>query len=86
MSFVEDLANDTFLPMGGATIAFFAAYIWKKQNLNEEISQGYEGYKGSFIEKYMNFAISYLCPILLGGIFFLTVLSRFFGINFEFLN
>ncbi len=81
MSFVGHVANDTFLPLGGFLISIFAAYVWKKANLSEEISQGYPDYKGSFVEKYINFAISYLCPTILGGLFVLTVLSRFFGIN-----
>jgi NSS family neurotransmitter:Na+ symporter len=81
MSFVGHIANDTFLPLGGFLISVFAAYVWKKANLSEEISQGYPNYKGSFVEKYINFAISYLCPFILGSLFILTVLSRFFGIT-----
>lgn len=81
MSFVGHIANDTFLPLGGFLISVFAAYIWKKANLSEEISQGYPSYEGSFVEKYINFTISYLCPFILGSLFVLTVLSRFLGIT-----
>lgn len=81
MSFIGHIANDTFLPLGGFLISVFAAYVWKKANLSEEISQGYPNYKGSFVEKYINFAISYLCPFVLGSLFIMTVLSRFFGIT-----
>ena len=80
MSFIGHIANDTFLPLGGFLISIFAAYVWKKASLGEEVSQGYPKYKGSFVEKYINFGISYLCPLILGSLFILTVLNRFFGI------
>lgn len=81
MTFLGWVANDTFLPFGGMMISFFAAYIWKKENLADELSHGNENYRGSGIEKYINFAISYLAPAVLSIIFTLTVLDRFFGIN-----
>lgn len=81
LSFVGALANDTILPLGGCLIAFFAAHIWKKHNLDEELAQGSPGYKGSFVQKYLNFAIGYFAPIVLGIMFVLTVLFKFFGIQ-----
>ncbi|MEN7551412.1 sodium-dependent transporter [Rapidithrix thailandica] len=81
MSFLGHLANDTFLPLGGLMIVSFAAYIWKKEQLYNEIETGNSNFKGSFIEKYIGFAITYICPVILGMIFILTVLNRFFGID-----
>jgi len=81
MTFIGHLANDTFLPLGGCLIVIFAAYVWKKEELSEEISSGYAGYRGSFIEKYINFAITVFCPIVLAIMFLTTVLSKFFNIN-----
>jgi NSS family neurotransmitter:Na+ symporter len=81
MTFVGWLANDTFLPLGGMLISFYAAYIWKKHNLSEELSHGYKDYQGSVVEKFINFCISYLAPVVLTVIFVLTVLNRFFGIE-----
>ena len=81
MTFVGWLANDTFLPLGGMLISFFAAYIWKKENLSEELSRGNNKYIGSGTEKYINFCIMYLAPFVLAIIFVLTVLNRFFGID-----
>ena len=81
MTLVEHIANDSFLPLGGCLIAFFAAYVWKKHNLVEEISKGNPNFSNSFIGKYIDFAISYLCPFILGALFLLTVLDRFFGIS-----
>jgi NSS family neurotransmitter:Na+ symporter len=81
MDFAQNIANDTFLPLGGCLISIFAAYLWKTKNLNEEIAQGYPGYAGSFVEKYLGFAITILCPLVLGTMFVLTLLQTFFGIN-----
>ena len=81
LSFVAALANDTILPLGGCIIAFFAAHVWKKHNLDEELSQGSPGYKGSIVQKYLNFAIGYFAPIVLASVFILTVLFKFFGIQ-----
>lgn len=81
MSFVEHIGSDTLLPLGGFLISIFAAYVWRKGNLSKEIEEGYPKYKGTFVEKYINFAISFLSPFVLGVIFILTVLNKFFGIS-----
>lgn len=81
LSFVSDTASDTFLPLGGLLISVFAAYVWKKNNLEEELSIGAPNYKGSILSKYISFAVTILCPVILGSIFVLTVLGKFFGIQ-----
>lgn len=81
LSFVGAIANDSLLPLGGCLIVFFAAHVWKTQNLDDELAQGNPKYKGSFLQKYLNFTISYFAPLALGVIFLLTVLGTFFGIN-----
>lgn len=81
MDFAQNVANDTFLPLGGCLISIFAAYAWKTKNLNEEIAQGYPGYMGSIVQKYLNFAVTILCPLVLGTMFLLTLLQTFFGVN-----
>ena len=82
LSFVVSVANDSILPLGGCLISFFAAHVWKKHNLDDELAEGAPGYKGSFVQKYMNFAVSYLAPIVLSVLFVLTFLFKFFGISF----
>jgi len=82
MTFVSDLANDTMLPLGGCLITLFTAYIWRKENLSDEIAVGNPNFKGSLVEKLIHIGISYICPIVLGSLFILTVLDRFFGIKF----
>ncbi len=81
MDFVGLIASDTFLPLGGFLIAVFTAYVWKKENFNAEMANGDEEIKGSWLQSYVDFAIAYVCPILLGAIFIVTVLDNFLGIR-----
>ena len=80
MSFLGKVA-DIMLLFGGCCIVTFAAYIWKKENLHEELAQGYEGYKGSVIKWFVNFTVSYVSPILLAILFIMVFLDNFFGIS-----
>ena len=73
--------TDVLLMFGGFLIVTFAAYVWKTENLAEEISQGYPGFNESFVKKFLNFSISYLCPIVLAILFVVVVFNNFFGIN-----
>jgi len=81
MTFIGHLANDSFLPLGGFLICFFTAYVWKKENLYAELEDGFPGLRGSFIAKYINWAVSIICPLILGILFLLTVTDRFFGLS-----
>ncbi|TQV75247.1 sodium-dependent transporter [Aliikangiella marina] len=81
MDFVGVIANDTFLPLGGFLIAIFVAYIWRKENFDAELSEGDVEIKGSWLQSYVNFAVSYVCPVLLFLIFMVTVLDKFFGVQ-----
>lgn len=81
MSFVGLIANDTFLPLGGFLIAVFTAYVWRKENFNAELAEGDVDIKGSWLQSYVDFAISYICPVLLGAIFLVTVFDNFFGVK-----
>ncbi len=81
MSFVALIASDTFLPLGGFMIAVFTAYIWKKENFNKELDEAKNPTEAAWLKSYVNFAISYICPILLGTIFIITVLDNFFNVK-----
>ncbi|ARA91918.1 sodium-dependent transporter [Rhodothermaceae bacterium RA] len=81
MDLVEHLSSDTFLPLGGFLIVVFAAYVWKTENLSEELAQGAPGFRGSALERFIHVCVAYVCPVLLGIIFVLTVLNRFFGVS-----
>lgn len=80
LSMVAGIA-DVLLLFGGFLIVTFAAYIWKKENLHEELARGYEGYHASFIKKALNIAVLYICPALLSVLFVMVLLSNFFGIS-----
>ena len=73
--------TDSLLMLGGFCIVVFAAYVWKKESLEEEICQGFEGYKQSAVRIFLNFTISYLCPLLLAFLFIMVVMNNFFGIS-----
>lgn len=79
MDFMLNLANDTFLPLGGCLMVCFAAFVWKKHHLDEELSKGYPGYQGSIYQRYLHFSLTYLIPILLGILCLYTIASTFFG-------
>ncbi len=81
MDFVGLIASDSFLPIGGALISIFVAYIWKTNNLNEEIAIGREN-AIPLVTKYINFAVMFICPVILGTIGIITILDRFFGVQF----
>ncbi|MGB3465297.1 MAG: sodium-dependent transporter [Cyclobacteriaceae bacterium] len=79
LSFIVNLANDSFLPLGGCLIVFFAVHIWKKENLDAEIAIGNPGYEKSFIRKYLNFVLPFIMPVALAAILIMTILVTFFG-------
>jgi NSS family neurotransmitter:Na+ symporter len=81
LSVVSDVFSDALLPLGGFMISIFTAYRWKTLNLSEELAAGYPGYKGSFIEKFINVMISFVCPLIIGSVFIITVLQKFIGIT-----
>ncbi|GAB3337301.1 sodium-dependent transporter [Marivirga atlantica] len=81
MDVVEDLFFVISLPLGGFLLSIFIAYKWKVENLSKEIAKGNDTYVGSWKEKYFNFMIVYVCPLVLGIMFVLTVLSKFFDIH-----
>jgi len=80
MTFLGHLA-DILLLLGGSLIVFFAAYVWKKENLHEELAEGNPAYNNSAVKKLLNFAVTYVTPFLLFVMFILVVLSNFFGMN-----
>ncbi len=79
MTFFAGIA-DSFLLLGGFFIVVFGAYVWKKENLNNELANGYPGFETSIIRKLFNFAITIVCPIMLAFLFIVVVLNNFFGV------
>ncbi len=77
---IEDIFSTIGLPLGGFLFSIFIALRWRTKSMTEEILSGFEKYKGSIWEKFLNFMISYICPLALGTVFLLSVLQKFFGI------
>lgn len=81
MDVVQDLFYVVGLPLGGFLMSLFIATRWKIHNLSEEVSHGNPGYIGSTVEKFISTMIIYICPLVLGAMFVLTMLQKFFGIS-----
>jgi len=78
--FVSDMC-DISLTVGGCLMCVFITYQWRIHNMNEELEEGNEGYNRSFLKKYLNFTIQYVCPLLLGILSILIIIDKFFGIE-----
>jgi neurotransmitter:Na+ symporter, NSS family len=79
MDFIEDIASDFYLPLGGMLIVFFTSRVWKLVNFKEELT-----IKNKFDEKIVTlalFSLRYLILPVLLLLIILTVLNHFFGIN-----
>lgn len=80
MDVVQDLFYVVGLPLGGFLMSVFIATRWKTHNMSEEISHGNPTYKGSILEIFFNIMIKFICPFVLGIMFILTMLQKFFGV------
>ena len=81
LDFVSEVFSDISLPLGGCLMTIFIVTRWSTQNMSEELYLGNEKYRNSFLEKYINFTIRYVCPILLGIFSILIIIDKFFGID-----
>ena len=78
---VYDIFYDTILPLNGFLLCIFVSYRWKKKQLTAELSEGSDGYAGSWVEKYVNFSLGTFIPVIVFLIFMYTVATKFFAIN-----
>jgi len=76
---IIDTFYDTILPLNGLLICLFVSYRWRKTQLNAEIESGNENYKGTFLERYVNFSVGTFIPVILFLIFINTVAIKYFG-------
>ena len=81
MDLITDIFSVIGLPLGGWLMTIFIATRWKAKKLSDELSHGFDGYKGSWAEKFINTMIVYVSPLILGFVFILTVLQKFFGLS-----
>ncbi len=77
---IDDIFSNIGLPLGGFLLSIFIATKWKTSNLSDEITSGFENYKGSIAEKFINLMITVICPLVLFLIVLSTILLKFFGV------
>lgn len=82
LTFISDMC-DISLTIGGGLMCVFIATSWHLDNMNQELSRGYPGYKGSFVQKYLNVMIGYICPAVL-GILFVLMIDNYFALGLFF--
>jgi neurotransmitter:Na+ symporter, NSS family len=70
---VSDVFYETILPLVGFTVCIFCAYRWKMSGLSEELSKGDPDYEGSMLQKYINFSLGTVIPVVLLVVFISTV-------------
>jgi NSS family neurotransmitter:Na+ symporter len=83
LSLVSDLC-DISLVTGGCMMCFFIRNKWKISNLNAELSLGNSTYAGSLVQTYVDFAISWICPVILTILSILVILDKFVGLEWLF--
>ncbi len=80
LTFVSDIC-DIMLTLGGCIMCVFIYQTWGIKRMNEELENGNLNYAKSFLQKYLNFAITYVCPLLLGILSILIIIEKFFGLE-----
>ena len=81
LDLIDDVFNTTGLPLGGFLLSVFIATRWKTQGMAQEILTGHPGFAGSGMQRFLNVMITAICPVVLGIISLLTILSKFFGLD-----
>lgn len=78
---ISDLFSEVGLVFGGFMLTLFITFKWKTKKMTKELSEGNPGYAKSILKSLVNFSITVLSPIILGVIFVITVLQKFFGVS-----
>lgn len=72
--------TDISLTTGGCLMCIFIITKWGKANLTRELASGNQRYAGSFTEKYVNFSITWFCPVMLASLTALMIADKLFGL------
>ncbi|MGL1955885.1 MAG: sodium-dependent transporter [Colwellia sp.] len=78
---IYDMFYDTILPLNGLLICLFVSYRWKKENLNQEMSEGNPNFGNTLLAKYVDFSLGTFIPVIVFVIFVTTVARIYFGYN-----
>ncbi len=76
---IIDVFYDTILPLNGLLVCLFVIYRWRRQRFNQELEQGDDCYRGSWVERYVDLALGSIIPLVLLVVFINTVALKFFG-------
>lgn len=78
---IIDVFYDTILPLNGLLVCLFVTYRWKKHNFHQELEHADPAYRGSMVERYVDFSLSTFIPVILLLVFINTVALKYFGIS-----
>jgi NSS family neurotransmitter:Na+ symporter len=78
---VIDVFYETILPLNGFLVCVFVVAKWKRRNFDAELECGNPSYKGSIMERYVNFSLGGVVPLVLLLIFINTVAIKYFAIG-----
>ena len=76
---IYDMFYDTILPLNGLLICLFVIYRWKRAKFDAELENGNPDYKGTILERYVNFSLGTFIPVILFLVFVNTVALKYFG-------
>ncbi len=79
---IIDVFYDTILPLNGLLVCLFVIYRWKKHNFHAELEHADSSYRGSVVERYVDFSLSTFIPLILALVFINTVALKYFGFSF----
>ncbi len=82
LTFISDMC-DISLTLGGCLMCIFVLTTWKLHNLDKELTEGNPGYAQSFLRRYLNIMIGYVCPLVLGALSLLMI-DNYFGLGIFF--
>jgi NSS family neurotransmitter:Na+ symporter len=79
LTFISD-TSDLFLTIGGGLMCLFIRHRWKLFNMHEELEKGDPSFRTRFVRRYLDFTITWVCPIILGVLSLVIILENFFGV------
>lgn len=80
-----DLIADTFseviLPLVGFLVCIFCAFRWGRAGFSEELAVANPAFRGSLMERYVNFSLRTFVPVVLLFVFINSVAEKYFAVN-----
>lgn len=80
-----DLLADTFseviLPFVGFLACILCAYRWRDGGLSAELNRGDEHYAGTWMERYVNFSLRTVIPVVLMFVFLNSLSQKYFAFD-----